>query len=166
MTTIRPATMADAHAIATIHVQSWQHAYAEILPTDALAALSIPEREDMHQRNLAHPQGAHYLVAEREGAVIGFASWGITAPDEAMIYSLYMAPIAMGEGIGGQLLTTVEHDMTSAGAKTAILHVLVENHPTRRFYERHGWLLIPQSDQKEEFFGMAVHTVTCHKVLT
>ena len=42
MTAIRQATLADAHAIATIHVQSWQHAYADILPAEALAALSVP----------------------------------------------------------------------------------------------------------------------------
>ncbi|MCA9833677.1 MAG: GNAT family N-acetyltransferase [Thermomicrobiales bacterium] len=165
MTAIRQATLADAHAIATIHVQSWQHAYADILPAEALAALSVPEREAMHQRNLARSD-AHYLVAERNGDIIGFATWGITDMEGAMLYSLYMAPTAMGEGVGGRLLATAEDEMSHAGATAAILHVLISNLPTRRFYERHGWQLVPQSDQKEEFFGISVNTVTYHKMLT
>jgi hypothetical protein len=40
-------TAADCRAIAEVHVESWQHAYKDILPDTYLASLSVTEREEM-----------------------------------------------------------------------------------------------------------------------
>lgn len=168
MPTIRTATPTDASAIATIHVRSWQHAYRELLPADKLAALSIEDRSQVFEQRLSDPDPMHYLVAEENDTVIGFAGWGPTNPPESavrMLYSIYLAPDSMGKGTGSSLLVEVERGMIADGAETGTLHVLKDNQPTRRFYERHGWILVPDSDEDEHFFGITVHTVAYAKVL-
>ena len=49
---IRPAGLADAFRIATIHVEAWQVAYRGILADEFLAALSVEERHVGWQRIL------------------------------------------------------------------------------------------------------------------
>ena len=163
---IRQANPGDALAIATIHVRSWQHAYREILPVDRLAALSIPDREQQWLGDLDPQVPAVTIVAEVNNAVAGFASWNTipnSEPVTAMLSSLYMAPAAMGHGIGSALLDQAERDMIAVGATLGTLHVLADNAPTRAFYERQGWSNVRGSEQTEHFFGIDVRTVAYRK---
>lgn len=169
---IRPADIDDARAIATIHVRSWQHAYIDILPEHGLAALSIDDRTQQWSGWLqAENSPTRALVAEKRDVVVGFAAWGPNTdahaePDTAMLYSIYLHPDHMGEGIGSQLLEAVEVEMIAEGYSAAELHVLEENTPTRWFYENLGWKLIPDSAQVEHFFEMSMTTVRYRKALS
>lgn len=157
---IRPADIDDAREIASIHVQSWQQTYADILPAEGLASLSIDQRTLQWAGWLqAETSPVHVLVAEHNGEVVGFSSWGASggpdAPeDEVMLFSIYLRPDSMHHGYGSQLLTAIEVDMIASGASSAMLEVLVENAGTRAFYERHGWQPEPDSESEETFFGM------------
>lgn len=169
---IRPAERDDARAIATIHVRSWQHAYVDILPENGLAALSIDDRVEQISARLEDEDGpTRTLVAERKKHVVGFASWGPNTdtdaePNMAMLYSIYLHPDHMGEGIGSQLLEAVEVEMIAEGHPSANLHVLEQNTATRAFYERNGWQLIPNSAETEQFYGMEMTTVRYRKDLS
>lgn len=44
---VRAAASSDVEVIAKIHVMSWQHAYAGILPSDFLVSLSVEPRARM-----------------------------------------------------------------------------------------------------------------------
>ncbi len=162
MPTIRTATPADAQAIATIFVRSLQHTYRDLLPADKLAALSMEERITWFGQRLTDPGEAHYLVAAQNDVVLGFAGWGpIDPPVDAVrkLYSIYLAPESVGKGTGSSLLSEVERGMIADGAATGTLNVLADNHPARRFYERHGWVLVLSSDQDEHFLGITAHIV-------
>ncbi len=165
---IRGARSADADAIATILVHSWQHAYRDLLSADALASLSVEDWLPVWQQRLSTPEQTQTLVAELDDEIIGFASWG---PDrngelsDRMLYSIYMAPIAMGKGVGSSLLRHAEAAMLADGGDRGTLHVLIDNPPTRRFYERPGWQLLPDSEADETFFGITVRTVGYSKHL-
>lgn len=169
---IRPADIDDARAIATIHVRSWQHAYIDILPEHGLAALSIDDRMQQWSGWLqAENSPMRALVAEKRDAVVGFAAWGPnpdtnTEPDTAMLYSIYLHPNHMGEGIGSQLLEAVEVEMIAEGYSAGMLHVLEQNAPSRSFYERHGWKLVPDSAAVEHFYEMSMTTVCYRKALS
>lgn len=168
---IRPADIDDAHTIATIHVRSWQHAYTGILPEDGLANLSIDDRAAQWAGWLsAESSPMHTLVAEEDGKVVGFSSWGPSSddddaddPDVVMLYSIYLHPDEMSKGIGSALLEASEVDMIAGGARIATLHVLEENTPTRKFYENHGWQLEDGSTRTEHFFDMNMTTVRYRK---
>lgn len=166
---IRPADIDDAHAIATIHVRSWQYAYADILPREGLANLSIEQRTQRWAGWLqAESNPMRVLVAEVDDRVVGFASWGPheegdADPDSVMLYSIYLLPDSMHMGIGSQLLEAVEVDMIASGARHATLEVLKDNSSTRQFYERHGWEFEPDSESEQTFFDMDMITVRYRK---
>lgn len=169
---IRSADIDDAHAIAAILVRSWQHTYTDILPKDGLENLSI----DQHSQQWAgwlqdESRPVQTLVAEDGDKVVGFVSWGPSSdddadPDSMMLYSIYVLPDSKSKGIGSALLEATEVDMIASGATLGTLHVLEENAPTRKFYERHGWQEEPDSAQVEQFFGMEMTTVRYRKSFT
>lgn len=169
---IRPAEVDDARAIATIHVRSWQDTYIDILPEHGLAALSIDDRMQQWSGWLqAENNPTRALVVEMDEMVVGFAAWGPNTdanaePGTAMLYSIYLHPNHKGAGIGSQLLESVEVEMIAEGHAAAVLHVLEQNAPTRTFYERHGWKLIPDSAEVERFFEMNMTTVRYRKQLS
>jgi CheY-like chemotaxis protein len=70
---VRDATSADARAIATVHVTSWRAAYRGLLPDRFLDRLSVDERAPTWRRRIDGRHDAEaVLVAERDGAVVGF----------------------------------------------------------------------------------------------
>lgn len=99
---IRPATEADAAAVAAIyghHVLHGLGTFEEEPPSD----------EEIARRLAAVlARGLPYLVAEEDGAVIGFAYAGPFRPRAAYRYtvedSVYIAPHAMGKGVGKALV--------------------------------------------------------------
>lgn len=169
---IRPAERNDARAIATIHVRSWQHAYQEILPAEGLAKLSIQDRTDYWHDILSREDSPfHVLLAEQKGTVVGFASWGLSTEDDlppgsAMLYSIYALPEHMGKGVGSELLESLEVEMIAEGADIAVLWVLEKNSASRKFYERHGWILQPDSARQSTFFGMDMRIIQYRKPLS
>ncbi|HEX4671135.1 MAG TPA: GNAT family N-acetyltransferase [Solirubrobacteraceae bacterium] len=123
---IRRARVADAAAIARVHVASSQFAYAEILPGERIAAMSVEEKRAEWQELL--DDGGVVWVAEVEGSVVGF-----TSLEREHLTSLYVDPIAQGAGVGTALLAEAQR----AGART--LDVLDDSGQARMFYEGRGW---------------------------
>jgi GNAT superfamily N-acetyltransferase len=83
---------------------------------------------------LAHQQ---VLVAERDGRPVGFAA---VAGD--WLEHLYVAPEAIGTGVGRRLLDAV----TAAHPGGLSLYVFARNARARRFYESAGFTLVAQGD--------------------
>jgi len=147
MVEIRAATPADAHAIATVNVQSWRVAYRGQLPDDVLDGLSIDAWEESRSRALTtRPPRTHIDVAVDEGTVVGFAATGppLVAvdradPDLGDLYALYLQPEVWRRGIGAQLHAAALDGLRSAGFTHAGLWVLTTNERALRFYARLGW---------------------------
>jgi L-amino acid N-acyltransferase YncA len=144
-TTIRLATLDDAREIASIHVESWKATYRGMLDDAFLDALTVDQRLGMWQRILDSAQSnVVVLVAERDGEVAGFASYGPesdAAESELLLelYTIYLRPALERQGIGSQLFRAVEQGMVRMGAQSACLCVHRDNGKARRFYEAHHW---------------------------
>jgi ribosomal protein S18 acetylase RimI-like enzyme len=141
--TIREADLADAAAIAEVHVASWRWAYRGHLPDDTLDALDPVALEQRWRSTMSNPS-ASVLVAIDQGAVVGFASVGPAddddaAPNTAHVFAIYLVPEAAGRGIGRALLGRAEELMRTTGFTQASLWVLETNARARAFYERAGW---------------------------
>jgi ribosomal protein S18 acetylase RimI-like enzyme len=141
--TIRRATPEDARAIAEVHVASWRWAYRGQLPDDVLAALSADGREAQWVDQLSVDE-ADVLVAERAGAVVGFASAMGSRDDDAAastgeVLTVYVTREAAGTGTGRALLRAAEDALRTRGFTRATLWVLTSNDRARSFYERNGW---------------------------
>src|SRR5215469_18042967 len=109
---IRPACLADALRIATIHVEAWRAAYRGIVPDEFLDSLSIDERESKWRQNLSAATASTWIVQESE-TVVGWISAagsrdaGATA-STGEIWAVYVAPEHWGKGIGRLLCETAE----------------------------------------------------------
>jgi ribosomal protein S18 acetylase RimI-like enzyme len=144
---IRPATARDAARIAEVHVRSWQAAYRGLMPAEYLASLDPADRLPRWQRMLAdnEPAEPEVLVADRGDGICGFSSFGSTRDEDqnpvevGEVRAIYLAPEAMGAGVGRQLMAASIGHLTRAGYKLVTLWVLDTNTRARRFYEIAGF---------------------------
>ena len=134
---IRPALMADADEIALVQHESWVKAYASLLPK-GFPLRSEGERISIWQeRIVAHP--CHTLLAEQDGALVGFVYWLPETSHQAMLRSLYLHPFFWRQGIGSRLLQQALDDMRRDGIRRVGLWVLVNNLRAERFYLSQGF---------------------------
>jgi GNAT superfamily N-acetyltransferase len=126
---IRPATAADAPALARIQSRGWRWAYGDFIASEDMP--DPAEREPMFRELAA--SGA-VRVFEQDGTLAGYAA---IVDDE--LASLYVDPPAQGAGVGGRLLADAEERIRAAGHPRAWLYVYAANGHGRAFYERHGW---------------------------
>jgi L-amino acid N-acyltransferase YncA len=99
---IRPSTDADIPAIAAIYAHAVLHGTASF-------ELDPPDEAEMRRRRAAILEGGYpYIVAERDGEVLGYAYAGAyrTRPAyrSTVEDSIYVSPSAQGQGIGRMLL--------------------------------------------------------------
>ena len=73
------------------------------------------------------------VVAEDDGIVIGFAVAHIETRE---LTQIFVAPDRKGQGIGRRLLTGAQERMPAGFS----LHTLAENHTSRAFYRRRGFV--------------------------
>lgn len=148
--TIRPARVDDAEAIATVHVRSWQEAYAGIVPQHYLDSLDLTRRIEGWKRGLSNPADARIrLVADlREQGVQGFAVVGPSRDDVfpaasgwGEIEAIYLRKAFHGTGIGRALFERSLRALAQRGFSKAAVWVLAAN-PTRTFYEAAGGRLV------------------------
>jgi ribosomal protein S18 acetylase RimI-like enzyme len=143
--TIRVATPNDARAIAEIHIAAWRAAYRGIVGDEALAGMSVSEREQRWTEILIGNE-SRTVVAERDGAIAGYCAifrpsrdQG-AAPQTAEIAALYVAPDRWRSGIGSALLEHVLAELQAEERWADItLWVFAANDRARAFYEHHGF---------------------------
>lgn len=140
---VRCANLADAEAIARIHVASWQESYRGIIPDAVLDRLSVDGRLAQWRRSLSDPQDACHraFVGEVDGKVLGFASYGSEREADPIyrgeLFAIYIMRSAHRKGLGRGLVTAVARDLLEMGLSSMLVWVLEQN-PARGFYERLG----------------------------
>lgn len=146
--TVRLAEVADAPAVASVHVKTWQVVYRGHMPDDLLDNLSVEARTSMWERLI--PSGGVWVASDGD-LVVGFVSAGPSRePDAASeLYAIYLLPSHWGSGLAEPLATAALSGMTDV-----ILWVLDDNPRARRFYERLGF--VADGMKREETFGSAV----------
>ncbi|MBL6630878.1 MAG: GNAT family N-acetyltransferase [Candidatus Nanopelagicales bacterium] len=119
---VRPATAADATAIAMMQETCWRHDYS--WPESIFDAVTASDAELAWARAVIAPPGpAHRLVvATRDGQPVGFA--GIAPcldadaePDTVEIVAWEVLPAERGAGHGSRLLAALADSATSVGAR-------------------------------------------------
>jgi GNAT superfamily N-acetyltransferase len=127
---LRPATDADAEAVAEVWCTGWREAHLGHLP-DALVAVRTPESF----RTRAAQHVADTAVADAGGEVAGFV---MVIGDE--VEQVYVSAKHRGSGVAALLLAEAERLLAAAGHRRAWLAVVAGNARARRFYERCGWV--------------------------
>ena len=139
MVTVRWATVEDALGVATVQARSWQAGYRGLVDQgylDGLDPAAWRERWEQGLSQFTWPERGT-LVAERAGAIIGFAN--LSTGDEAEIHAIYVVPDDWGTGAGRALMDESVRRLVEAGYTEVVLWVLATNDRARRFYEKAGW---------------------------
>lgn len=156
---LRPAGIADAGAIARVHVTTWRAAYAGMVPEAYLVAMTELRTMRQWRHILGRPQSEEtVLVAEVQAAggpqVVGFGSGGSSRardlPYRGEIYTLYVADDWQDRGIGRALISALFQDLVARGHGDALIWVLSAN-PSRFFYEAVGGSAV--AERQENFAG-------------
>ena len=88
---------------------------------------------------LAHvPETRHYLVAEDDGALIGYAGLAVVG-NQADVQTIAVAPAAQGQGLGRQLLDALLEEGRRRGATEVLLEVRADNEAALALYRRAGF---------------------------
>jgi ribosomal-protein-alanine N-acetyltransferase len=95
--------------------------------------------DTMFWSELAESDSRHYVVAEDDGAVVGYA--GLCAYDarEAYVQTIGVAADCRGAGIGTALLLDLLDEAQRRGCRQVDLEVRDGNDEAIRLYERHGF---------------------------
>ncbi len=148
MARVRRATVADAEAVAEVHVEAWRAGYRGLLPDEYLDSLDLSIRAERWRQVLESGDEATattLVVEDDEGRIVGIASVGHErgGNDSGVgeLWMLNLAPEAWGRGIGALVLEAAEDELRERGFSEAVLWVLDRNARARRFYERAGWRL-------------------------
>lgn len=135
----------DVRAVLRVHRASWRAAYDDILPERVLDRLSgEPTDEEVAEYFDRVRDRDGFLVAEREGALVGYAyvRWEETkafvGPDEAGLKEIYVHPDHWGDGVGTELLERAV-DLVPEDATALKLEAFAENEVGARFYEARGF---------------------------
>jgi ribosomal-protein-alanine N-acetyltransferase len=88
---------------------------------------------------LAHvPESRHYVVAEDDGEVVGYAGMVATG-HQADVQTVAVRADRQGRGLGGELLRALLDEARRRGAGEVLLEVRAENVAAQELYARHGF---------------------------
>ena len=124
---IRPATQEDYPVLADLWFDSWMSigiSNETDLPRDGVRARFHVDAAEKWQ----------LFAAERGGALVGFLA---LVPAEQRIDQIFVAPEAIGTGIGARLMAHAK----SLLPKHIVLATHTDNRRARAFYEHHGFTL-------------------------
>jgi GNAT superfamily N-acetyltransferase len=148
---IRPATERDIPAIAELQLASARVAFAHIGPVEQMEAADV-------SRWLAAAETA--LVAELDGAVVGFAFVG-----GCELQLFYTHPRVWGRGAGRALLAAAEDALAAAGCSEAVVFTEERNWRPMRVYEAAGWRADGHVKERE-WLGVAIREPRLRKQLS
>lgn len=165
---LRPARPGDEYACSHVHIQCWREAYEGIVASEFLDELPARylQRVQRWKAILAN-QGQErnrVLVAVHGEEVVGFASAGSSRDEQfanvGELWSLYLLRAFNNKKIGYLLLCQTMKFLRTQGHTSAFCWVLEDN-PTRAFYERTGARYLGSSKRisigSKEYNELALH---------
>jgi len=136
---IRPARPADLPAIMGL----WNPLIAGTMVTFNPVEKTLPDMEAMLAAKAA--AGQAFVVAEHEGAVVGFASYGPFRSGlgyaHTAEHTIILSDVARGQGIGRALLLVLEDHARAAGVHSLFAGVSGGNPAGRAFHAAMGYQL-------------------------
>ncbi|MBK6291405.1 MAG: GNAT family N-acetyltransferase [Candidatus Kapabacteria bacterium] len=139
---VRDATPDDVHAIAEIHVASWQSTYKGIVPQEFLDTMSVDDSAARWMRSFSRTT-CKLIVAEIDDVIVGWCYSGYCRDDDAHpttaeLWAIYIHPNAIQRGVGQALWKNAKESLASIGYTHVIVWVLKENLQAIGFYSRIG----------------------------
>ncbi|MEF3046961.1 GNAT family N-acetyltransferase [Pseudotabrizicola sp. L79] len=161
---IRPATAADAAAIAAI----WNHVIRETVATFNSTEKPVAEVAALIT---SRPKAGHcFLVAESAAGVVGFVTYdqfrGGSGYRLTMEHTIQLAPEAAGHGLGRALMAAMEDHARQAGVHVMMAGVAGENTAGKAFHAALGYQLVGSLPQVGYKFGRYMDLWLMQKILS
>jgi len=145
--TLRRMTSADVDQVAAIEA----------------ATFAVPWSRDSFLREMEQNVVARYLVAEKDGCVIGYAgAWVIL--DESHITNIAVRAEDRGHGYGRALVEALMRYLSNLGAAYATLEVRVSNERAIRLYESVGFIRVGKRKRYYEDNGEDAWLMVCERM--
>src|SRR4051794_30875293 len=130
--TVRYATDSDAEKIAAVYTTSFRRAYRQTFPDDYLDSDTfIAENRKLWTEHFGSSATDYPVcVADDNGAVIGFCSFGPSRDDDeagAELYNVYVDPMHWSMGVGSTLQRSAKEWMKANGHTESYLWVAEDN---------------------------------------
>jgi GNAT superfamily N-acetyltransferase len=153
LASVRPASLSDLPHIARIQLDTWQLAYADLLPPDVLAGLDVTEAASAWEDALTSGAAALFVAMEGDWTV-GFCAVGpaqesdiadaagalpADASTVALVGALLVEPRWGRRGHGGRLLATAAGALRADGRTRGVAWIPETDQASRKFYARAGW---------------------------
>ena len=144
--TIRRWIRADLPAIQRLLFETWLEAYGSFIPRADLAGYLHTQYSQPKLEALLADPDVTGLVAEAEGAVIGYAKlYHNRAEQRLYVHQLYILPARQGLGLGHRLMACAEERARELGADRIWLGVMVKNAPAVAWYKKMGFTVAEAS---------------------
>lgn len=92
----------------------------------------------MYRDELSRTDTRHYLVAEDDGGIVGYAGL-IAYDDEAHVATIGVTGARQGEGIGARLLDALLAEADQRAVPVVLLEVRADNETAQGLYRRRGF---------------------------
>lgn len=152
---LRPATLADAAAIAAINSAAGRAGWGAFLPPEQLAAFEPPVRRFEAMLGGGTDPGTEVHVAAEAEEIVGFVSVRSGRGEIGEVLSLYVHPSRWSSGVGRALLDHALETLATSGCREAVLWTEERNERPRRIYETAGWRLDGAS-RVRDFLGCRI----------
>jgi ribosomal protein S18 acetylase RimI-like enzyme len=134
--------VADAEAVAELHVTCWREAYSGIIPISILENVDLADRI-AHWRSYLGVGGHPTVMAHVDGEPAGFIRAGRMAEPlaegaDGHIFALYVLRRFHRRGIGRRLMSLAAAEWLEEGGKAFSVGVLTANQGALAFYEALG----------------------------
>jgi len=134
---LRPAAPADSPSLVALAASTW------IFRPDEAEALLGEVLDDLHAGRLGEGHRAQIWADGPDGSPAGWVYFAPTDKAQGVwdLWWIGVAPARQGQGIGGELLRSVEAEVLKAGGRLLLIETssLPAFDPTRRFYAGRGY---------------------------
>lgn len=143
---IRPATVADAEALATLARQTFYDTFASTNDAADMALYLAKAYGIDQQTREIEDRDITTLLVEQDGALIGYAQVRaghvpdcVTAPAPVELWRFYIDSAWHGRGVARPLMDAVRTEAIRRGGRTLWLGVWEKNDRARAFYAKCGF---------------------------
>ena len=127
------------------------------------ATFAMPWSRESFLQELERNVAARYLVAEKDGRVIGYAgAWIIL--DESHITNIAITPEERGQGVGRKLTEALMQYLSNLGAAYATLEVRVSNERAQHLYKSLGFVSVGKRKRYYEDNGEDAWLMVCENM--
>ncbi len=134
---LRPATIDDREPIRAVARAAWHDTYDELDPDAIETTIDEWYGDEALERAFSEP-GTAFLVAEREGSIVGFTH-GVVQDDEGDILRMAVHPDHQHEGVGTALYERLREDLEDFNMKRMRAIDLASNEGGQEFYRDQGF---------------------------